>query len=107
VQVRSKEALEVAQRVLIHGVDLVDAPQFSHAVIAAVRTAADPADQKQIPLIVKTRLAAIGAAIGRRKPESFQKSPVHAVRTASAIAADWHSPLLYPKFARYRKLARQ
>lgn len=94
MQIRAKETLEVAQRVLIHAVDLVDTPQFAHMVVAAVRTAADRAEQKQIPLIVITRLAAIGTAVGRRKPESLQKRPVHAVRTPSALAADWHSPLL-------------
>jgi len=51
VQITAQVFLEIAERVLVHGVDMIDSAELFHAEAAAAGAPAGPAKQEKIPLV--------------------------------------------------------
>jgi hypothetical protein len=61
VQVRSEIFLEIAERILVHRVDVIDPAQLFHTKAAATGAAALSPEEKEEPLVPKLALAAFSA----------------------------------------------
>src|SRR5260221_10348323 len=61
VQIAAHEFLQIAERILVHRVDVIDAAQLFHAKRAAAGAAALAAEQEQKPLVADFAAAALPA----------------------------------------------
>jgi hypothetical protein len=58
VQISTHPLLHIAQRVLVHRVDVIDAAQLLHSKASAAWATAGSPEQEQIPLVPRLALAA-------------------------------------------------
>jgi len=61
VQIAAQEFLQIAERILVHRVDVIDAAQLFHAKATAAGAAALSAEQEQKPLVADFAAAALPA----------------------------------------------